>query len=81
MKSQGTSTEGPAEFTVFPRLPEEVRLMIWTKALPGPRVVELEYHQREKDHEESWVEGHFTSSCSLPVILSACQESRSEAPM
>ncbi|KAF8860144.1 hypothetical protein BDZ45DRAFT_741750 [Acephala macrosclerotiorum] len=29
------------EFTLFPKLPIELRLKIWNEALPGPRVVEI----------------------------------------
>jgi hypothetical protein len=29
------------EFTLFPKLPMELREMVWGEALPGPRVVEL----------------------------------------
>ena len=31
------------EFTVFPKFPPELRLKVWKHALPGPRVVEIEY--------------------------------------
>jgi hypothetical protein len=105
MASQGTSAGGLTKFAVFPKLPKELKLMIWKKALPGPRVVELEYHQNDNDGDgdgdgdddgdddddddddgndddndgEFIMQGHFTSPCPIPVILSVCQESRTEA--
>ncbi len=31
-------------FTLFPKLPFEVRNMIWTYALPGQRIIKLSHH-------------------------------------
>ena len=53
-------------FHLFPRLPLEIRQMIWNLTLES-RIVEMEYH---KDH------GFFTT-CNLPSALKVCQESRS----
>ena len=35
-------------FTVFPKLPQEIRLMIWEFALPGPRVVNIRQRRIKK---------------------------------
>jgi hypothetical protein len=32
-----------AEFAQFSKLPLELRLEIWKQALPGPRIIEIEY--------------------------------------
>jgi hypothetical protein len=29
------------EFHLFPKLPQEIRDMIWKEALPGPRIIEV----------------------------------------
>lgn len=79
MAPQSTGPEAPADFTLFPNLAKELRLVIWKKALPGPRIVELIYHRRKKDSEGDVIPGHFTSRCHLPINLSVCQESRREA--
>jgi hypothetical protein len=38
---QDTIASSDRTFTPFPRLPQEIRLMIWHFALPGPRIVPL----------------------------------------
>lgn len=49
------------QFTCFPRLPPELRLMIWEATLPGARIVELEQRslkktirQWEKENRTNW---------------------------
>jgi len=79
MTFQGTSAGGPTDFAMFPKLPKELKLMIWKRALLSPRAVELEYHQNDHDNRGLFMQGHFTSSCPIPVLLSVCQEFRSEA--
>jgi hypothetical protein len=37
------------EFTLFPKFPPELRLKIWKAALPGPRVVEIEWFDFQAD--------------------------------
>lgn len=68
----------PAVFTLFPRLPLELRLLIWEHCIPN-RVVEL-----ERPHEDN-----ILSNCRLtwsarqnarpPIITRVCHESRSVA--
>jgi hypothetical protein len=60
------------EFRFFPRLPVEIRRMIWRHALPGPRLVELWYDEDM---------GSCTSPAPLPVCLWVCHESRTEAKL
>ncbi|CZR63016.1 uncharacterized protein PAC_12913 [Phialocephala subalpina] len=35
-------------FTCFPKLPREIRLMIWEAALPGPRIVHIRHKSLQK---------------------------------
>lgn len=35
------------EFTVFPKLPIELRLRIWKFTLPGPRIVQVMYNEAD----------------------------------
>ena len=61
-----TSTE---TFLYFSRFPIELRLKIWTLALPGPRIIKPVWnHLRVK-----W---EFNSE--IPAVLQACSESRIE---
>jgi 2EXR family len=61
----------PAEaFTLFPKLATELRLKIWKLALPGPRVVVVEYSKTTKLP---------FSPARIPVILQVNRESRDEA--
>lgn len=53
-------------FEFFPFLPDSVRRKIWTFALPGPRVIEIQY--TNKQHE-------FRSA--LPTLLRVNREARS----
>ncbi|PVH78999.1 hypothetical protein DL98DRAFT_633380 [Cadophora sp. DSE1049] len=60
------------EFTLFPKLPAEMRCKIWFHSLPGPRVVEIDYQ-----HPGAWVcrqESQGTPS----GMLRANKESRAE---
>lgn len=79
MASQNIITEGPTSFTWFPKLPRELRMMIWKQTLPGPRILELEYHHGRFEHDGPVMQGHFTSPSPLHVILATCQESRHAA--
>jgi hypothetical protein len=79
MNAQGTSAGGTADLALFPHLPEEIRLVIWKAALLAPRLVELEFCHGDPDPGGYIMQGHFTSSCSIPVMLSVCQASRAEA--
>ncbi|KFY72312.1 hypothetical protein V499_07537 [Pseudogymnoascus sp. VKM F-103] len=65
-------------FKLFPKLPTEIRLMIWTLLLPPPRVVDI--RMRRKSIPTSAGEildvGRFISSVDHPIILHVCSESR-----
>lgn len=56
------------EFTVFQKLPIELRTRIWDHALPGPRVVEV-----------CWGRHGLYSDCAPPAMLHVCHESRLRA--
>jgi 2EXR family len=46
----------PSTFPQFPKLPTEVRLMIWKAALPGPRIVEINIGKLKHTLEDREVE-------------------------
>jgi hypothetical protein len=57
-------------FTMFTKLPMEVRKMIWQYTLPGPRMLEVAYN---------WQKTRLKSLYPPPVALYICPESRAEA--
>lgn len=76
MAPEISSATARISFTLFPKLPTEVRLMIWKMTLPGPRAFELRsnyyFDMRAGD-------GYATSTDPQPVNLMVCRESRNEA--
>jgi hypothetical protein len=62
------------QFTLFPKLPLELRLSIWELALPESRIVTLEPSRSEVDHRHSL---RFGKSDKPPVLLQVNHESRS----
>jgi hypothetical protein len=73
--SQATS------FTLFPRLPLELRLKIWQTMLPGPRTVNIQYKMKYDEFDGKKVSSFtgWTSFDPVPVALHVCQESREES--
>lgn len=65
--SQDQPHIGPPTFTFFPKLPPELRRMIWRHFLPGTRLVELFRNENT---------GVYRSSCQIPYALSVSKESR-----
>lgn len=67
------------KFTLFPKLPAEIRLMIWKAALPGPRLVDVNFQFEDSE----FAFGSNLASCASPTppptLLSVCHESRTEA--
>lgn len=64
----------PEEVTTFIKLPVEVRAIIWEKALPGSRLVDLTRHSHDT---QGW---HISKSLQLNQkglldILKVCKES------
>lgn len=53
-------------------------MMIWRLALPSPRILELEYHHANYEHEGPVMLGYCTPDNPLLGLLLACQESRRE---
>lgn len=41
------------EFTLIPKLPLELRRMIWKRAAPDPRVVKISYTEETRDDVDS----------------------------
>lgn len=70
------------EFTLFPKVSIEVRIMIWNEAMPSPRnvlaVLESK-HCLSEQTGESRKKAFVTSPLAPPITLSVCQESRKEA--
>jgi len=76
-------TEPLHSFTLFPELPFELRLKIWSYIAPGPRVVGINYrNQRVKRRGQNVTFLHnragWNSPDPVPVILHICHESRTE---
>lgn len=64
------------KFSVFPKLPFELRLMIWRFCLPGPRNVGIKIRFKAGGFGGWVVRGNIPRP---PVALQVCQESREEA--
>ena len=64
-------------FTLFPKLPIELRLKIWREALPGPRIIEAYYDYHESSDGDI-SDGVIRINQPPPVLLSVCFESREE---
>ena len=60
----------PSKFTFFPKLPSELRVMVWRHSMPGARIVELFWNEDT---------GICTSTCPPPITLSISREARSVA--
>ena len=68
-------------FTLFPKLPPELRLRVWHHTLPGPRIIHLLGHASGEHCNLVPPDSQSLSSYppSHPAILSVCQESRAYA--
>lgn len=66
------------KFKLFPKLPTEIRLMIWYFCLPGPRVVDVTLRRKATPTitGELLDYSRFISSVWRPMILRVCSESR-----
>ncbi|KAK0112910.1 hypothetical protein ONS95_014631 [Cadophora gregata] len=60
----------PDKFTLFPRMPAELRLRVWTEAYPEPRLIEIRVERG----------GIWSVRCStkLSSLFVVCHESRTE---
>ncbi|KAH7418386.1 hypothetical protein BKA64DRAFT_198050 [Cadophora sp. MPI-SDFR-AT-0126] len=58
------------KFTLFPKLPVELRFKIWRDAQPHPRVIDIIFTEDSPNHS--------FSTATPPVLLYVCRESRSE---
>jgi 2EXR family len=87
MAETSKSPELPAltEFTLFPKLPKELRIKVWQFAAREPRIVEVcqlqdaKYIFRTTNDDDDWEtinSAPFYSPTALPVILRINQESR-----
>lgn len=62
------------EFTLFSKLPPELRLRVWKFTLPGPRTVVL----NATLCPDTGLHSPYTSLTGPPAGLSVCSESRAE---
>ncbi|KAH0593955.1 hypothetical protein MHUMG1_08278 [Metarhizium humberi] len=71
-----------ATFHPFPRLPFELRAMVWALAAE-PRTVQIDVDYAERINPQvgqSDVMGIYCSSTPVPAVLHTCQESRKQSP-
>jgi hypothetical protein len=69
------------EFTLFPKLPKEIRLKIWKDAAAIPRNVDLWIGPGDREDEDSLglmtaIHVWFYSTSAPPAVLSTSHESR-----
>jgi hypothetical protein len=73
---QNKAPAGSPTFTLFDRLPVEIRLQIWEAALPGPRIIHLEKWQGLFDRSLTFSVLEISSNTKAPSMLLATRESR-----
>ena len=73
---QNNAPAGSPTFTLFDRLPLEIRLQIWEAALPGPRIIHLEKWQASFDRSITFNVLEISSNTKAPSMLFANRESR-----
>lgn len=69
------------KFTIFGKLPSELRLKVWGLALNTERILEVIWDGAEKDPKEA---SHYhyrisPRSGARPILMDICRESRAEA--
>ncbi|KAI9371714.1 hypothetical protein BJX61DRAFT_12343 [Aspergillus egyptiacus] len=73
----------PGTFYLFPRLPPEIRLMIWRECLPNPHIMELDVQREDiiwdEDHQCQSNQSITYQNIAPPVISRVCRESRAVA--
>lgn len=76
--STTAETAPHSEFHLFPQLPGELRLKIWSIILSTPRFVDINCKRRIVEGERRWAK-RWNSSIPPPALLHVCRESRFEA--
>ena len=80
---QITKTRSPTEFTVFKKLPQEMRDIIWGLAAPGANTIQIKgtpFYTGKKDGLGNLIYGHVLSaSYKVPVLFRVSRESREAA--
>jgi hypothetical protein len=61
-------------FTLFPKLPPELRRCIWNQALPGPQVIELYHHKMVNGLDR--IEVATSSQVRLVRLMKVCHEAK-----
>jgi hypothetical protein len=67
---------GQRTFTLFPKLPAELRLRVWKYSLPGPQYIEVQMSLSSFIQYPQW---KFVSQDKAPAAFFVCHESRAEA--
>ncbi|CZT05479.1 uncharacterized protein RAG0_11548 [Rhynchosporium agropyri] len=68
------------QFAFFPKLPAELRLMIWELALPGERIVRIQEFVESSPHDRILQAYQcIGSKARVPTLLHVCHESRTLA--
>ncbi|KAI1777938.1 hypothetical protein F4818DRAFT_330225 [Hypoxylon cercidicola] len=79
-KSSSATISLPQTFHCFAALPIELRLIIWTYNLPGPRIVDIKCNTESASTSELQQRNHTSTTCiftsSIPANLHVCKESR-----
>ena len=70
-------SEPKPTFTLFPKLPTELRHKIIRYSLPGPRLVHLYFKKGDFSYENGAI-SPMISEVEFPVMLHVCRESRQE---
>ncbi|PMD29573.1 hypothetical protein L207DRAFT_642331 [Hyaloscypha variabilis F] len=69
LSPQTLGTQTHKAFALFPKLPPELRRIVWDLARPSPRVIKL-FHTKVNDVDILY------STAKVPSLLHTCQESR-----
>jgi outer membrane phospholipase A len=71
-----TDTNQPlTEFHCFDKLPVELRVMIWKLLIPGPRIIKVNFNQKNKRK----IGAKLTATIRIPILLHIKKETRNLA--
>jgi hypothetical protein len=64
------------QFTLFPKLPNELRMRIWKEACFEPRIVEVDISAYPAEGPASTANRNYTTRTPTPAVLHVCSEAR-----